>query len=763
MAFDEESPPGTPASKFSEDFFEHEDKIPGILSSLIDQQKLQKAWDKKGKRLKTAETNLTEAQTRLDRLPSEYVSLPAYQELVEKQHSSQLVAHTENLARLDELTGRLSTTVFDTHENQVQDCLGRLKRQEEQQLRSQQEAAESSKRFEDFRDMIVARLDALDSRVQDNKKELDGKHAELKEQQEVGFDKLWKEMKGAENRMQAYCEGKVERCVKDKLNFDKDTGKEEKQKLIRLIDAELTQSLRLDQQKTTERLLKLSVDVENQRSDLMRTIRHAEVKASEAVTSLKSYKQEMHADLEKRPYTTDITKLEMNLRKDLNHLNLVCEGLQTRTILKLNEFVDHVGKLHEAIDDHEHCLRHHAEEIENRSTKYDLLLCQSQIDKCVAQEDYTTEVQDLKKVIAWQTNKIENFGLGGGGGFEKVGRGHHRHKRRQSAGSYRGVSHSRASMGSSLSNRSGQNQARSMTQDGFLADNMEASLDEGATEGSAGREKNHPIDATAEDDGAGSPRGSVSKESVQSPDPSPDEEFDDDRSVMSASTSSVLASQVEALAMALVGMAHLVLAPPKLGASSHTKNEHKAEMLAQLGDLRHWITHKTMPPGWDPSKLTTIALRFAHQAPTRKKANRESTPEKMVSAKKAHAESSGDEGHKRKMQGNDSVASLERKMWSEKLSTRNSISMVKGQDLEEIASNIANFEALKLGAGPGAGEQRLEPGANTASGGNFGTFRPLQSARERRKSRAKLGKNEVGSLPPLAGSANMADLIQSAR
>merc|ERR1719161_2894443 len=110
----------------------------------------------------------------------------------------------------------------------------------------------------------------------------------------------------------------------------------------------------------------------------------------------------MSEDLKKRPYTTEMKDIEESIRKELTNLSHICEGLQTRTIQKLNEFVDHIGKLHETIDDHEHCLRHHAEEIENRSTKYDLLLCQSQIDKCVAQEDYTTEVQDLKKVIAWQ-------------------------------------------------------------------------------------------------------------------------------------------------------------------------------------------------------------------------------------------------------------------------------------------------------------------------------------------------------------------------
>merc|ERR1711871_1225249 len=36
----------------------------------------------------------------------------------------------------------------------------------------------------------------------------------------------------------------------------------------------------------------------------------------------------------------------------------------------------------------------------------------------------------------------------------------------------------------------------------------------------------------------------------------------------------------------------------------------KADLLEQLNDVRHWVTHQSMPPGWDPSKLTTMALRL---------------------------------------------------------------------------------------------------------------------------------------------------------
>merc|ERR1719356_594305 len=87
-------------------------------------------------------------------------------------------------------------------------------------------------------------------------------------------------------------------------------------------------------------------------------------------------------------------------------------SVQKRFITKLNEFVDHFGKLHETLDDHEHCLRHHAEEIENRTTKYDLFICRNQIDKCALQETFLREVGELKKMLSWHSTKLESLGLG---------------------------------------------------------------------------------------------------------------------------------------------------------------------------------------------------------------------------------------------------------------------------------------------------------------------------------------------------------------
>jgi hypothetical protein len=240
-----------------------------------------------------------------------------------------------------------------------------------------------------------------------------------KQQQETQdrFEKLWNELKGSEARMQKHSKDIAERAVNAALTFDK-VGTSER-KLLDMIDREVVDAVRQEQAKTHEKVVKLSSDHDSGRTELRRLIRIVDEKAASCQEGLNEHKKELFEDLENRPYLSDVHGLESQLRKEVNSLGTICEGLQRRTTLKLNEFVDHISKLHETIDDHEHCLRHHAEEIENRSTKYDLLLCQNQIDKCVSREDYDAQLADMKGVVSWQTNKIENLGLGVGSGHKK--------------------------------------------------------------------------------------------------------------------------------------------------------------------------------------------------------------------------------------------------------------------------------------------------------------------------------------------------------
>lgn len=279
-------------------------------------------------------------------------------------------------------------------------------------------------------------------------------------------------------------------------------------------------------------------------------------------------------------------------------------------------------------------------------------------------------MQDLKKVVAWQTNKIENFGLGqmpagGRRGMRKAGRkitGGFDHAHRPSISRISQVS---SDQDHPVSPHSTVNTVTDLPE---VSMDVEASHDEGAAEStkmpaadasvmeseppsptavpgaepswdSSGPQSHSNADqsqnlsgqiAAPKDVPARAP-SAMSKKSLKSNKSRRDldedlmSEEDRPESALSASTSQIMRLQVEALAMALVSLANLLLAPPKLGSSNHARAEQKSELLEELGSLRHWVTHKTMPPGWDPSRLTTLALTFAHQMHAPREAYKESS------------------------------------------------------------------------------------------------------------------------------------------
>jgi len=632
-ALGEGSRASTPESQSSEDSYIDDDRIPGILKGLIDQRRLQGAWTRVSKRLRATELNLAKAQQRLDALAVEN-ERPAYKDLVEDRYATRLASHEEALERLKELTGRLSSTVFDEQHVQLQDSLQRLKVQEDVCQKILEEAQNETNYSKEFRQGLGKRLDQADVRFEEHVKQSMRERTSINEKLQESTDKLWKELRGGESRMQAFIGGKVDAMVKTALRFDKD-GADHKC-LLDMIDRDLVDTVRKEHAQTQDKVIKLMHDVDLQKAELVRQLRVVEQKATGAQDDLDAHKKEIFQDLEKRSLAKDMLEVETLIRKDLTGLNTLCEGLESRTIIKLNEFVDHIVKLHETIDDHEHCLRHHAEEIENRSTKYDLLLCQSQIDKCVNTEQYGEDLGDLKKVVAWQTNKIENFGLG----MSFKG------KSATQSAARKGRPYNQHGLGRHSIADTPVSESSSMYESGHGHSEHVDPTQMAASQNSTGQDVAEAIRDKHEQDSPSSPRSLVLDEETHKPaipaddegsathtegrhsGPSedfldahlpptfsPDEELSDTNEVsdIDVSAANTLGQQVEALAMALVGVAHLLLAPPKLGMSLLAKDEQKSEMLAELGNLRHWITQKMMPPEWDPSKLATMALRFQHQ------------------------------------------------------------------------------------------------------------------------------------------------------
>jgi hypothetical protein len=88
-----------------------------------------------------------------------------------------------------------------------------------------------------------------------------------------------------------------------------------------------------------------------------------------------------------------------------------------------------------------------------------------------------------------------------------------------------------------------------------------------------------------------------------------DEEWEDESD---SPTSELLREQLEAVAMGLVGLGHLSLVEPKCGTSRRERLVHVRDLLDELANVRHWVSNRMAPPGWDPTKISTLALRISH-------------------------------------------------------------------------------------------------------------------------------------------------------
>jgi hypothetical protein len=259
--------------------------------------------------------------------------------------------------------------------------------------------------------------------------------------------------------------------------------------------------------------------------------------------------------------------------------------MNKRQVSKLNEFADHFTKIHETIDDHEHCFKHHAEQIENRSTKHDVYLFQTQFDKFCLKEDVVREVAELRKVSLWQSGKIEEFGLAlaarsglGGGGCRKSARHRPANKRDARMNRFLG--------GSSM-----------------VATASQASL----ASGDGGTSSFEALPRCSTD----TLETALTLTTVPQSDLS-----DSDSDSYDGGTSSyrILRQQLEAVAMGMVGLGHMALKETRLGESRSAQLAQEKELLEELLNVRHWVSSRTMPPGWDPTMLVTLALRCAHPA-----------------------------------------------------------------------------------------------------------------------------------------------------
>jgi len=614
--------PDTPRSHAvgSGDLFGDEDAVGGLLKSLINPTGLQSAWKRIAKRLQVSEKGLKAAQERLETLPVDFVTRSEWAETVVRKHEDLFDEQGKAIQRLDELTSNTSETLFKEL-GRLQDCLERTEALERWRTEANPIIQNVEARAEALADSVRAGLDEGRRALQEQTDKSNMEIAMMKEQVKGGLDSIAVELKALEARMKDFTTGEVKRVTDDLMDFDPAaSGPSPQQAGMLHFVTTATATLKADLGNSTAKLEALVADCGKHREETHAKFRIADKATVDVSLKLRETCESLEKSLERRVKKDDIQQFRTDLTSRMGSLTEDCGELRSQVTVKLNEFCDHFKKVQDAMDDHEHCLRHHAEEIENRASKYDVLICQNQIDKAAKKDDFVREAQELRQMLNWQSGKIESFGLltsGMGVGGKASFRASHKKFKK-------------ASRASSCRIRSPATSVSS----------TDASMHQVREGGSEGRRHSHSIPGS----GPPSQRGSVIGEKLQvaaeaaieanekqvtslsvwseaanastNADGAEEEEEDyDSEEEMSEEdwgASSIVKQQLEAVTMALVGLGHLLLREQKLGQTRDGRLRQEREMLSELQNLRYWVTNRIAKAGWDPTKITTMALACAH-------------------------------------------------------------------------------------------------------------------------------------------------------
>jgi len=257
----------------------------------------------------------------------------------------------------------------------------------------------------------------------------------------------------------------------------------------------------------------------------------------------------------------------------------------TDTTHRMQEVVERVSEFQHILQDHEHALQHQAEELLNRSTKYDLLVCSQRVDKCAVKDKVEQDVLDLDQKVTWITTKMDqlSFSMSFGG---DMGSGEP------------GTAAPRAPPPGSQSADQAEAPATAV-----------ATVPEVAgTAGDAGLAVAPASPAVVVAAAAAPPREEQPKE-PHSPKTPAVHHFAGAISATGTENWGLVHQQLESMAQALLGLGNAMLRSSMKGVTHEVRLEREAELMHHLECLLHWIMHRMAPASWDPVQLTTLALR----------------------------------------------------------------------------------------------------------------------------------------------------------
>jgi len=545
------------------DLPDDDERVGGLLKSLINTKGLQTTWQSVLKRLQALEQGLRRVQQTMDRLSQHYVNREEFHDLVETQHAKLLRDHDIILKQNEETIQKLRST--DSRQHNPQPFLASLEIQKELEQWVQTKLDEVETLSHDFRAEVMHQMQTTSGMLSKNLDKLALNAEQLKQQVEDSFASAAHLIHETEHNMQISTEQKIDRMIQN-LCYNK--ASPEAEQLLSLVSKSLVAPLANDITRAGGEIHTLTQNFAKQKKSFVMFQESQTQAMSKMVAMLQDTSKELKEQLDLCSAKVDADRTKQELNHELGALYRETDDLRS------------------TIQDHEWRLQHHTEEIKSRSTQREVL------NKCASKDEFHRELGELKKIMSWQSGKIEKIGLSG----LSMGQGKHlRHGRRKL--------HSRRSSADGESSSEASNGGTSSVahQPIILRPKLPNESEESVQPALGNLEEADEVTAEYE------PQG------VSSPALLGDSGDDDVSSEYSVSSSThVLRQQLEAISMGVLGLAHLSLKEVRLGTSRTARLAQEKEILEELANVRHWITNKVVPSGWDPSKITTVALRCTH-------------------------------------------------------------------------------------------------------------------------------------------------------
>ncbi|CAK9102933.1 unnamed protein product [Durusdinium trenchii] len=259
---------------------------------------------------------------------------------------------------------------------------------------------------------------------------------------------------------------------------------------------------------------------------------------------------------------------------------------------------DRIRTLQMLIDGHTKQIDGHTKGILECATNEDAARLTDAIQQCVGKESFSGQMSDLKAIVAQQSERIGSIDL-------QVGM-LTRNTSLSPSGSKRSLK--RMTKLKTMRRDASKSSLAASTAPG--QDSLPSFF--GETEG---------VDDDDDEDGGPGSNGKLSKSnggsrvSLAAGD-FEEELYDDESEYSEDPMEEQMREQVQGICMGLVCLAHHILrGPPQVGLSRQNRLLNEKELLDELLNLRHWITHRRAPADWSLDRLTTVALRYSHPNP----------------------------------------------------------------------------------------------------------------------------------------------------